>query len=188
MRINVNLSSEPFRRRRLILVASILLGTTLVALLAVFISLAVIERGQAAATRLEIAQLEKRLQTMASERTRLDASLQRPENAEVLDLVVFINSLIYRKGISWTKIFADLGEVVPYNVRLISVRPQVNARNEILLDMVVGCQTPGPVVQMLKRMESSPVFGHTAVHAWLPPAQTEPLYRYRVSVNYAQKL
>jgi hypothetical protein len=32
------------------------------------------------------------------------------------------------------------------------------------------------------------VFGATAVHSSLPPAQTEPLFRYRISVNYAQKL
>jgi hypothetical protein len=44
------------------------------------------------------------------------------------------------------------------------------------------------VIEMLKRMESSALFGATAVHNWLPPAETEPLYRYRVSVNYGQKL
>ena len=112
----------------------------------------------------------------------------RPENARVFDEVLFINSLLYRKGISWTRIFSDLEEVVPHNVRLISVRPQVNAQNQILLEMVVGAQSQVPVIDMLKRMENSALFGATAVHNWLPPAQTEPLYRYRVSVNYAQKL
>ena len=38
------------------------------------------------------------------------------------------------------------------------------------------------------RLEASPQFGATQVNNWLPPSQTEPLYRYRVSVNYAQKL
>lgn len=188
MRISLNLSSEPFRRDRPILVASTFVGVLLAALLVLLVSLAVIERGQVAETRTAIDTIEKRLRAMTTEQTRLEAALRRPENAEVLDLVVFVNTLLYRKGISWTKIFADLADVVPHNVRLISVRPQVNAKNEILLDMVVGSQSQTPVVDMLKRMESSPMFGDTAVHSWLPPAQTEPLYRYRVSVNYAQKL
>lgn len=188
MIVNVNLSSEPFRRDRPILVASSFVGLLLAGLLAMLISLATIERGHAADTHAAISEIEKQLQTMTAEQAQLEATLERPENAEVLDLVAFVNTLLYRKGISWTKIFSDLADVVPHDVRLISVRPQVNARNEILLDMVVGSQSQAPVVEMLKRMESSPMFGNTAVHNWLPPAQTEPLYRYRVSVNYAQKL
>jgi len=35
---------------------------------------------------------------------------------------LFLNALIDRKAISWTKLFADLEKVVPYNVRLVSVR------------------------------------------------------------------
>jgi len=36
-------------------------------------------------------------------------------------------------------------------------------------------------------LENSPAFGLTEVHNFLPPSQTEPLYRYRVTVNYGQK-
>jgi type IV pilus assembly protein PilN len=101
---------------------------------------------------------------------------------------LFINSLLYRKGISWTKIFSDLEGVIPHNVRLIAIRPQVNAQNEVLLDMTVGAQSQLPVIDMLKRLEGSPLFGSTQVHNWLPPSQTEPLYRYRVTVSYGRTL
>ena len=117
----------------------------------------------------------------------MEADLRRPENAAVLDQVLFINSLLYRKGISWTRIFSDLEGVMPHNLRLISIRPQVNGRNDVLLDMVVGAQSQLPVIEMLKQMESSPLFGSTEVHNWLPPSQTEPLYRYRVTVNYGRQ-
>ena len=37
-----------------------------------------------------------------------------------------MNELIERKSISWTRIFADLEKVMPYNLRLVSVRlPEV---------------------------------------------------------------
>jgi type IV pilus assembly protein PilN len=160
----------------------------LVASLVMLISLAFFERGEATQTRLAIGGLESQLRDMTARQADVEDTLRRPENALVLDEVLFINSLLYRKGISWTKIFSDLEIVVPHNVRLISVRPQVNAQNQVLLDMVVGAQSQGPVIEMLKRMEGSPLFGATAVHNWLPPAQTEPLFRYRVSVNYGQEL
>lgn len=188
MRAHINLASEPFRRDRPILLASALVGVALAGLLAMLVSLAFFERGEAAQTRLAISRLGRELQNLSNEQSRLESVLQRPENAVVFDEVIFINSLLYRKGISWTKIFSDLEQVTPHNVRLISVRPQAGAGNQIQLEMVVGAQAQAPVIEMLKRMENSPLFGATSVHNWLPPAQNEPLFRYRVSVNYGQKL
>ncbi|MFB3778674.1 MAG: hypothetical protein ACE141_13735 [Bryobacteraceae bacterium] len=188
MRITINLASEPFRRNRPMVAASVAVGLALSVLLAMLISMAVLERGSEAQTRQDIAQLERRIGRLTAEQRKLEADLRRPENAEVLDRVLFINSLLYRKGVSWTRIFSDLEGVMPYNVRLISIRPQVNAASDVLLDMVVGAQTQLPVIEMLKQMESSPLFGSTEVHNWLPPSQTEPLYRYRVTVNYGRQL
>ena len=53
--------------------------------------------------------------------------------------------------------------------------------------MVVAAQTPAPVYEMLADLESADMFGETKVYSFLPPSQSEPLYRCRVSVNYAQK-
>jgi len=188
MRIAINLASEPFRRDRPMVAASLVVGLVLSGTLAMLISLAFLERGAAAQTRQDIAVLNRRIGALNLEQARLEAALRRPENAEVLSKVLFINSLLYRKGISWTKIFSDLEGVMPYNVRLISIRPQVEARDNVLLDMFVGAQSQLPIIEMLKRLENSPMFGSTEVHNTLPPSQTEPLWRCRVTVNYGQRL
>jgi len=188
MRIPVNLASQPFRRDRPLIVASTLLGVVLLGLLAALVSLALMERERLKETRSEVARLERRLRTLTADQGRVEAVLRKPENAEVLERSVFLNNLLHRKGISWTRIFADLETIMPHNVRVISIRPSVNAQNQILLEMNVGSETTEPVVEMLMRLEKSEVFGATYVHTSLPPSQNEPLYRYRVSVNYAQKL
>jgi type IV pilus assembly protein PilN len=54
--------------------------------------------------------------------------------------------------------------------------------------MWVASQSTEPVLEFVMQLEQSPVFGATTVHNSMPPSQNEPLYRYRVSVNYAQKL
>jgi Tfp pilus assembly protein PilN len=186
MRIALNLSSEPFRRDRPTVVASVATGVFLIGLLAMLVFLAVQERGQATEARQDIAELRKGVAALNREETQLAGLLQKPENVAVLDRVLFINTLLYRKGISWTKIFSDLESVLPFNVRLVSIRPQVDSRNEIFLNMVVGSLSQAPVIEMLKRLENSPLFGSVELHTWLPPGQNEPLFRYQVSVNYGR--
>jgi len=188
MRIPINLASQPFRRDRAVLVASGIVAVLLIAPLVFLISLNALENGQAAQTRKQIARLETQIRSASAEQARQDAILRKPENAEVMDLSLFLNALLYRKGISWTLIFADLEKVVPYNVRIMSIRPSVVGPNQISLDMTIGAESPGPVIDLLKNLEASPRFGAVYYRSMLPPTQTDKLYRCRVSVNYAQKL
>lgn len=187
-KLDINLASEPFRSDRPLIVASSLVSVLLAGALGLLSYLAVMEREQMAGSRAVVEKLEAQVRLLASEQAKLEALVRRPENAEVLDRSILLNTLLQRKGISWTKIFSDLEEVLPYNVRLVSVRPEVNAQNEISLQMVVGATSSEPVLAFLMALEKSPRFGPTSLHGWLPPSQNEPLYRYRVSVSYLQKL
>ena len=184
----INLASEPFRRDRPALLASAAASLLLIVALAVLISLAATERGRAAETSRAIERLRAQLRTLTAEQARLEGALRHRENAEVLERSRFLNGLLQRKGISWTKIFDDLEKVMPHNVRLFAVRPQANPQNQIYLDMVVGAESGPPVVEMLKRLEAAPEFGDTYIHSTQPPSPSEPLVRYRVTVNYAQKI
>ena len=189
MRIPINLASEPFRRDRPALVASVAGCVALTLLLAILVATIVSARGTAANTRDSIARLSEQSRVISVEQAKLDGTLRRPENSEVLERSLMLNTLIERKSISWTRIFADLEKVTPYNVRLIYIRlPQVNSANEVTLDMVVGAQNPEPLQEFLKKLEGAALFGPPSVSTYLPPSQNEPLHRYRVSVNYAQKL
>jgi Tfp pilus assembly protein PilN len=188
MRIPINLASQPFRRDRAVLVASGALGALLIVLLVFLLSLDRLENGQVAQTRQEIARLQARMRTLSAQQARQDAILRRPENAEVLERSLFLNALLYRKGVSWTRIFADLEKVVPYNVRIMAIRPSISGQNQVSLDMTVGTDTPVAVIELLKNLESSPSFGAVYSHSLVPPTQTEKLYRCSVSVNYVQKL
>jgi type IV pilus assembly protein PilN len=152
------------------------------------IALNVIDQRSLASTHEEIAQLERQLGTIAAEQSRLEAVLREPANAQVLERSVFLNSLIYRKGVSWTRMLADLESILPHNVRVMSIRPAVNAENQIVLEMNVGAENPEPLLKLIADLEQSQSFGRTAVLQTLPPTTTEPLFRYRVNVNYAQKL
>ena len=165
-------------------VAAVLLMVTL----GLLISLSVTERRESTDTRGELNRVNRQLAAIRTEQVKLDAAMRQPGNAVVLDRSVLINTLIRRKAISWTRIFGDLEKVMPHNVRLLTIRPQVNANDELFLDLTVAAEAPEPVIGFIVKLEGSEVFGSTAVSGITPPTQTDPFYRYRLSVNYAQKL
>ena len=189
VRIPINLASEPFRRDRPVLVATGVAMALLTVVLCGLLYLIAIDRTRSGETRARVNRLDQELSSISTEQARLDATLRQPANASILERSLLLNTLVERKSVSWTRIFADLEAVMPPNVRLIQVRlPQIDSRNEVLLDMVVGSQSPEPVITFLKQLQGSPRFGPATVHNSAPPTDNEPLYRYRVSVNYAQKL
>lgn len=189
MRIPINLASEPFRRDRPILIASAGCGVVLVALLGILVFLVLSERSRQTDTRAAVAKLNSEVQTLSNQQAQMEATLRLPMNAEVLERSLLLNTLIQHKSISWTKLFADIEGVLPNNVKVIQIRlPQVNSRNEVALDLEVGAQNQGQMIEFLKRLQASPLFGPTSNPRSSPPTQNEPLYRYRVIVSYAQKL
>lgn len=188
VRIPLNLASEPFRKDRAVLVASAATAVLLVAVLVMQVMIVLQEREGARESREMMASIEQQLRMVHAEQARLEAQLRQPANAEVMDRSAFINSLLLRKGISWTRLFEDLEKIFPGTVRLVAVRPYLTGDNMVQLDMIVGSQTAEPVIELLRRLESSSTFGATSLLSSQPPSQNEPLYRFRVSVNYAQKL
>ncbi len=190
MRIGINLASEPFRRDRHVIAGLTLACAVLTCSLIVLVSLAYSARSRATAMRTEVERLSRAAAQLQTEQSKLDGRLRLPVNAAVLERSVLLNTLLERKGISWTRIFSDLEKVLPGNVRLISIRlPRINGQAQgVTLDMIVASKTPEPVLNFLRRLEGSPLFGPAGVSSFLAPNQNEPLYRYRVTVNYAQKL
>jgi len=187
MKIPINLASQPFRRDRALVAASIAVTLLLLGTLGVLISLALADRAQMADVRADIARLNARVRAVNTEQARLDLVLRKPENAEVLERSVFLNELLVRKGISWTRIFADLENVLPHDVRIVQIHPSVDAQNRIMLDMQVASESPEPVIELMRRM-AQPPFGKPEPKLQQGPTQAEPLYRFRVSVDYGQKL
>lgn len=189
VRVPINLATDPFRRDRPIIVGTIALSIALIGVLVLQAFLIYSERNQAADTRILLDRLSRQLTKVTAEQNKMDLTLGQPANSEVLEKSLFLNLLIQHKSISWTKLFADLEKVMPADVRLVNVRlPQVNAQGHVLLDMQVAAKDAGPVVEFIRRLETSPQFSNTEPLTSLPPSQTEPFVRYRVSVSYAQKL
>jgi type IV pilus assembly protein PilN len=188
VKIGLNLASQPFRRDRPMIVASAVLGIIMTVMLILLVTLILTERSQLASTRAEIDRLEREVAKLSREQATVETELRKPENAQVLERSLFLNSLLYRKGVSWTQIFTDLEKTVPHNVRIISIRPYITGQNQVMLDMTAGAAETEPLLKLLIALENSKLFGKTTVSSRQPPSQNEPLFRYKLQVNYGQQL
>ena len=188
MRLPLNLASQPMRRDRPILVASAAVAVLLCISLVALIGLAITDRRNMNETRRAIERVQAQLNKTNAAQAQIDAQMRLPENATVLYRNLMFNQLIQRKGISWTRIFADLEKVLPHNVRIASIRPTLNGRNQLSLEMVVAADTPEPVIGFITNLEQSDVFGDVAQTSWVPPTQNDPFVRFHVTVTYDQKL
>jgi type IV pilus assembly protein PilN len=190
----INLASQPFRRERAqnIVLALVCVGLVCSSLLG--LSLIFSARRHAEDIRREISTEQAELQKLRQDEGGFAAFLAKPDNSDVFSRNVFLNELIARRAVSWTVVFRDLEKTLPANMRLEGLRlPQVSGQdstgtNRVLLDMIVGTAQPETFIELLKRLQQSPLFGAAQVLGQQPPTQNDPLFKFRVTVAYAQKL
>ncbi len=191
---DINIASQPFRKERAQNAALAAAGVVLTCSLLLLVSLILHSRAQAGDLRKIIDSQQAQLTKLQRAQAEYSSVLGKPGNADVFAQSVLLNELIARRAVSWTRVFEDLGTVLPSNMRLLSIQlPQVNAengtgRNRVRLDMWVGTEQPASVIGLLKKLEGSPLFGDASVMTQAPPTQNDPLYKYRLTVAYAQQL
>lgn len=189
----INLASQPFRRERAANAGLAAICAALVCCLILLTAIIFHARAQAAELRQAIAASRSNLNIVQRQHARFAGVLRRPANADVFSTTVFLNQVIARRALSWTQAFKDLATVLPNDMKLLAIRlPQVgtadaNGANRVQLTMDVGAQRPDAVIGFLKRLSASPSFGAPQVVSQAPPGQNDPLYRYRLTVAYAQK-
>lgn len=191
---SINLASQPFRRERaqnaLWAGTCIVLTCTLFVLVGLYLHV----RAQAGEIRHTIEAQRVELQALQREQTQYSSILSKPDNSEVFARSVFLNQLIARRGVSWTRVFEDLGTVMPARVRLLGIRlPQVGAEdasgtNRVQLDMQVATDTPDQIITFLKNLQQSTLFGSASMLNQAPPTENDHFYKFRIVVDYGQKL
>lgn len=155
---DLNLSTKPFPAHRAM---SFLLGALLVILGVVsvwqvvrffrYTTLAAGIRGEEQNLRVESEVFRQRL-------AELQARLDRPDSAAKLSEIGFLNGLIARKSLSWTRVFATLENMVPASVHLLSLRPSIAADGTVEMQIDVRGRSIADVTRFVDALEESPAF------------------------------
>ena len=94
----------------------------------------------------------------------LETPLNRPESTAKLNEIGFLNHLILRKNLSWTKLFAVLEEIVPNYVHFTNLTPNIGADGTVTLSLGVRARSIADVTEFVKRVETSPLFANVIVN------------------------
>jgi type IV pilus assembly protein PilN len=165
MRIDINLASHPYEDAREFwarwgLAVGVLVLLTLGLL--TFSARGWVEAGR---DRQRIRQLQQQIAQLDRERADAQAFLDLPANRSTRDQSQFLNGLIQRKAFSWTRVFADLETVMPINLHVVSLKPELNEENQLQLQMKVTGDNRAGALELVHRMEGSPHFQGTQLVA-----------------------
>ena len=146
MRLDINLATRPYEDAREFWTRWGL-GVGLLGLLTLLLlGLAVRGWTNAGRDRHNIAQLQDQITERDHERATAQAFLDMSVNRSTRDQSQFLNGLIQRKAFSWTRVFEDLERVMPVNLHVVSLRPELNEQNQMQLDMKVAGDTRNAAV------------------------------------------
>jgi len=155
---NLNLASKPFSNRLLPWVL------TAVILLVSVIGLVVVIQLTTSINR-DVASKSASVNTMKQEEQELIAKgeeLKRQFTTDKQQALQAAHQLVDRKGFSWSRLFVDLEDALPDNVRVsrIAVRDITRQGDQTIadLDLVVFSKTSNNVLQMMTDMNKNGVF------------------------------
>ena len=165
MKVAFNLASHPYANLRpYYTVAWIAAAVTLLLALA-FVSRERQQRTETRSLTQQLSRFDREVQDLEGEQHDLEAWLRRPEVQEIRDHSGFLNSMIFRKSLSWTQMFLDLEKILPARAQVISIQPRMSTPQQAELALTVTATEMGPLVELLKNLESSAHFGAPAVES-----------------------
>jgi Fimbrial assembly protein (PilN) len=157
MRLNINLATQPYEDARQFYLrwGGALAALTLLAIVLSYTTFASWSRYRAFNSNIarETATLRKLDQQQADDL----AILRQPQNNDVHQRSAFLNDLIQRKSVSWTHIFSELERIMPPQLHVAAIQPQIED-GDVLLKMDVVGQSRERGLELVKRMEQSHSF------------------------------
>jgi type IV pilus assembly protein PilN len=163
MRLDINLASQPYEDARQFWMRW---GTAVgvVGVLTIFL-LTLTITGWFSSRRDHRAMAEKRTLIAERDQKRAEAekTLNLPQNRSTRDTSQFLNELIERKAFSWTKVLEDLEKMMPPRVHLVSISPDLDDNNELLLKMSVAGSSRDRALELARHMEESRRFAQTNI-------------------------
>jgi type IV pilus assembly protein PilN len=163
MRLDINLASQPYEDARQFWMRW---GTAVgaVGVLTIFL-LTLTITGWFSSRRDHRAMAEKRALIAERDQKRAEAekTLNLPQNRSTRDTSQFLNELIERKAFSWTQVLENLEKMMPPRVHLVSISPELNDDNELMLKMSVAGNSRDRALELARHMEESRQFAQTNI-------------------------
>ena len=165
MRFNINLASQPYEaaRRFRQRIGSLVVVLALMAVL--LLGYIIYQRVHSRAINQQLSQVKQEISELNQEEAQARAILNRPENRDIADQSEFLNQLFVRKALSWTRVFAGMEKIMPYDLHVVSMKPEYTKTNDLVLHVVVATGSRDHAVELVRRIEKSNHFRQAEIVA-----------------------
>jgi Tfp pilus assembly protein PilN len=172
MKTHFNLATAPLENNRRFIAGASALGILALAAMVLLSLHAVSARRANRAMRAQINNLHSQIRISLRQQETLRNEFKAPQAVEALKRSTFLNGLIEARTFPWTKMFADLEQILPPGVRVISISPQMGQNGHVTVVLSVGAVNDEQELKFLNSMDSSPVFSDVHVTQENHPAKS----------------
>jgi type IV pilus assembly protein PilN len=158
MRLNVNIATRPYEDVRNFVVRWGTLTLLFALVTAALVYYSIHNWRASSDVNRQIGRLRQEIATLEKERSEAIATLNKQENRTVVEQSKFLNSAIQRKALSWTRVFMDLERIMPNQLHVVSIKPELNKDNRLLLHLQVAGDSREKAIELVRRMEESTTF------------------------------
>ena len=165
MRFNINLASQPYEAARQFRqrIGSIVAGLALIAVL--LLGYIIYQRIHSRAINQQLSQVRQEIDSLNQEEAQARAILNKPQNRDIADQSEFLNQLFARKALSWTRVFTEMERIMPFDLHVMSMKPEYSKTNDLVLRVVVATGSRDRAVELVRRMEKSNHFRQAEIVA-----------------------
>ncbi len=163
MRVNINLASQPYEDARQFWFRW---GGAFIALGIITLGLIYITVSGWLSARKDQAMIEQRQAQIAvrdKEKADAAAMMNLPQNRSTRDRSEFLNDLFQRKAFSWTQAFEDLEKLMPPQLHVVSIHPEMSPDNQLEIKLTVAGTSRDRALELVRKMEGSQRFHDTEI-------------------------
>jgi len=110
-----------------------------------------------------IRQREQQIAQREEQKVKAEAILNLPENRSTRDRSHFLNELFQRKSFCWTRVFEDLERVMPAQLHVVSITPEMAPGNQLEIKLMVAGESRERALELVRKMETSQHFQQTYI-------------------------
>lgn len=163
MKTKFNLATSPLENNRRFITGSSALGVVALAAMLLLALHAVHARRANREMRTEIDHSREQIRRSLLQQGSLRDAFKSPQNVEALKRAQFLNGLIEARTFPWTKMFADLEQILPPGVRVTSITPQMDKEGHVKVALTVKAVNDEQALKFLNSLDASPVFSQVHV-------------------------
>jgi len=157
MIIRNNLASSPAANYSLYLIGCLVLAALTIAF-TVFNANNVSDWfSQSGHLRARIGEQQSKLSQLQGQGLQIQQRIDRIKTPQFVKQTEFFNNAIKRRVFSWTKLFDQIEQALPDNVRMISIFPSIKG-DDILISMEVAGKSLNDIVQWVRILENSAIY------------------------------